>query len=301
MKKEKSWFKELKKEDVPEFLLDNVFWFIGCFFYALAINIFNVPNQIAQGGFSGLAIVVNHLTGLPVGAVNFALNIPLFILAWFFVGRRFVFRSLWVTAMLSVIIDVMAKYSKPFEYTKNPLLAAIFGGACCGVGVALVLYRGATTGGTDILGRLLRLIAPHISYGRVIMAADITVVAIAAIVFRNVESAMYAAIVIFVSSKAIDFILYGFNKTLTRGRKRKCSSACCTATRSPACSKPSGALTRKPLPSLPKPTRSSARGSGQAIMNKRISALQLHCSFFISAATSFFIIHSSLKRFPSAK
>lgn len=209
----KEFFKGLKKEDVLEFLVDNVFWFIGCFFYALAINIFNVPNQIAQGGFSGLAIVVNYLTKLPVGAVNFALNIPLFVLSWFFVGKRFVFRSLWVTAMLSIIIDVMAKYSKPFEYTSNPLLAAIFGGACCGVGVALVLNRGATTGGTDILGRLLRLLMPHISYGRVIMAADITVVAIAAIVFRNVESAMYAAIVIFVSSKAIDFILYGFNKS----------------------------------------------------------------------------------------
>ena len=205
--------KKIKKEDVRELCIDNAVWLVGCFFYAVAINIFNVPNQIAQGGFSGLAIVVNYLTGLPVGAVNFALNIPLFVLSWFFVGKRFVLRSLWVTGMLSVMIDVIAKFSAPFAYTNNPLLAAIFGGACSGIGVALVLYRGATSGGTDVLGRLLRLLAPHISYGRVIMAADITVVVIAAIVFRNVESAMYAAIVIFVSYKAIDFILYGFNKS----------------------------------------------------------------------------------------
>ncbi len=209
----KSKLKGLKKQDVKVFLIDNLVWLIGCFFYAIAINIFNVPNQIAQGGFSGLAIVVNYLTKLPVGAVNFVLNIPLFVLSWFFVGRRFVFRSLWVTAMLSVIIDIVAVFSAPYVYTGDKLLAAVFGGACSGIGVALVLNRGATTGGTDVLGKLLRLLKPHISYGTVIMAADIAIVIIAALVFRSVESALYAAIVIFVSSKAIDFVLYGFKKS----------------------------------------------------------------------------------------
>ncbi|HBL41386.1 MAG TPA: YitT family protein, partial [Ruminococcaceae bacterium] len=211
MNKLQNKLKSVKKQDVKEFLIDNLVWLIGCFFYAIAINIFNVPNQIAQGGFSGLAIVVNYLTKLPVGAVNFALNIPLFVLSWFFVGKRFVFRSLWATAMLSVMIDVVALFSAPYVYTGDTLLAAVFGGACSGIGVALVLYRGATTGGTDVLGKLLRLWKPHISYGTVIMIADITIVLIAAIVFKSVESALYAAIVIFVSSKAIDFILYGFN------------------------------------------------------------------------------------------
>lgn len=202
----------LTKKRIGELALDNLCWFIGCCLYAAAINFFNVPNNIAQGGFSGVAIVINYLTKLPVGAVNFVLNIPLFILAWIFVGKKFVYKSLWVTVMLSVIIDIMAALFDGYAYTGDKLLAAIFGGALSGAGVALVLMRGATTGGTDILSRLLRLIMPHISFGKFIMLTDLIVIATAAIVFRSVESALYAAIVIFVSSRLIDYVLYGLDK-----------------------------------------------------------------------------------------
>lgn len=200
-----------KKRKVLNILADNAVWIIGCIIYAAAINFFNVPNNIAQGGFSGLAIVINYLTGLPVGAVNLALNIPILLLALKFIGKKFVFKTLWVTVLLSVTIDLVALI--PYEYTGDKLLASIFSGALLGAGVALVAARGSTTGGTDVLSKLLRLLLPHISYGKLVMFSDMVVIAISAIVFRSIESALYAAIVIFVSSKVIDYILYGMAKS----------------------------------------------------------------------------------------
>ncbi len=200
-----------KTKRVLELLADNIVWILGCTLYAAAINFFNVPNNIAQGGFSGLAIVINYLTDLPVGAVNLALNIPILLLALKFIGKKFVVKTLWVTVLLSVIIDLVALI--PYEYTGDKLLASIFSGALLGAGVALVAARGSTTGGTDVLSKLLRLVFPHMSYGKLVMFSDMVVIAVSAIVFRSIESALYAAIVIFVSSKVIDYILYGMAKS----------------------------------------------------------------------------------------
>ncbi len=201
-----------KTKKVLNLIVDNFFWILGCVLYAAAINFFNVPNNIAQGGFSGLAIVINYLSDLPVGAINFVLNIPVLILAWIFIGKKFVAKTLWVTAILSASIDIIDAYI-PYEYTGDKLLAAIFSGALLGAGVAIVASRGATTGGTDVMSKLLRLLLPHLSYGKLVMFSDMVVIAISAIVFRSIESALYAAIVIFVSSKVIDYILYGMGKS----------------------------------------------------------------------------------------
>ncbi|MBQ5824468.1 MAG: YitT family protein [Clostridia bacterium] len=200
-----------KKKKALDLIADNVVWIIGCTLYAAAINFFNVPNQISQGGFSGLAIVINHVTSLPVGAVNLALNIPILLIALKFIGKKFVLKTLWVTVLLSVIIDLVALI--PYEYTADTLLASIFSGALLGAGVALVAARGSTTGGTDVLSKLLRLVFPHMSYGKLVMFSDMVVIAISAIVFRSIESALYAAVVIFVSSRVIDYILYGMSKS----------------------------------------------------------------------------------------
>ncbi len=200
-----------KAKKALELIADNIVWIIGCALYAAAINFFNVPNRISQGGFSGLAIVINYLTDLPVGAVNLALNIPILLLALKFIGKKFVLKTLWVTILLSVVIDLVALI--PYEYTGDTLLASIFSGALLGAGVALVAARGSTTGGTDVLSKLLRLIFPHMSYGKLVMFSDMVVIAISAIVFRSIESALYAAVVIFVSSKVIDYILYGMAKS----------------------------------------------------------------------------------------
>lgn len=192
---------------VRELLLDNLMWVLGCALYAAAIRIFAVPNNIAQSGVTGLSIIVNHLLDTPIGITNLVLNIPLIIAAWVKLGWKFVAKTLWVTVLLSVMLDAFGLFLP--VYQGDALLAALFCGALSGAGLALVFIRGATTGGTDILARLVRKHWPHISMGRVILVSDVLIVLVAAAVFRSVESALYAAIVIFVCARVIDYILYG--------------------------------------------------------------------------------------------
>ena len=212
MKKEsvKDVFKGLNVKSVA---IDNVFFIIGCVLYSLGVNIFAIPNNIAQSGITGLAIIINYLLPkLQVGLLAFLLNIPLLVLAWIFIGKRFTMKTLWVTAMLSLVIDgvkLMMNKGLIGAYTGDKLLAAMFCGAMCGAGLALVIVRGATTGGTDVVGRLLKSAFPYLSIAKMIMLSDGIIVLTAAIVFRSVDSAMYAAILIFVSSRIMDFILYG--------------------------------------------------------------------------------------------
>ena len=201
--------KKPTKKAVITFLTDNIIWLAGCSLYSVGVLIFAVPNGIAQSGITGLSIIINHLIHTPVGLTNLVLNIPLTILAWVFIGRSFVARTFWVTVMLSVALDVFTPLLKSYAYTGDKLLAALFCGAISGFSLALVLMRGATTGGVDTIARLFRYKWPHISMGRVILVADIIVIITAAVVFKSVESALYAAIVIFVSSRVIDYVLYG--------------------------------------------------------------------------------------------
>lgn len=194
-------------------LVDNLFFFIGCAMYAFGVNIFAIPNNIAQSGITGVAIIINYIfPSFPVGLTGFVLNIPLIILAWVFIGKRFTLKTLWVTSLLSVWIDVVARLMANgvvSPYTGDKLLASLFCGAMCGAGIALIIVRGATSGGTDVLGRLLRKIFPHMSMGTMILLCDAAVVIAAAIVFGSVDSAMYAAVLIFTSSEVMDYILYG--------------------------------------------------------------------------------------------
>ena len=203
---------KVDKKRVLNTVVDNLFWLVGCISYSAGVTIFAVPNNIAQSGMTGVAIIINYLLHTPIGITNFALNVPLFILAWIFVGKRFTIKTLWVTTMLSVIMDAMttmiSKGIVPI-YQGDRLLACIFCGALCGLGLSLAFLRNATTGGTDIIMRLLKKIWPHYSMGKLIMVLDAAVVLAAAIVFKSAESALYAAILIFVSSRVVDYIMYG--------------------------------------------------------------------------------------------
>ena len=200
---------------VRTLLADQVLFLLGCLSYAVGVNLFAIPNHIAQSGVSGLAIISNYLLNVPVGMANLVLNIPLIVLALLFLGWRFVSKTLWVIVELSLALDLVAWLLAAYgprigmPYTEDKLLAALFCGALEGFGLALVMARGASTGGTDIVGWLVRRRWPHISLGRVILAADAAVVIAAAAVFRDINSAMYAAIMMFISSRLLDAILYG--------------------------------------------------------------------------------------------
>ncbi len=197
----------MNKTKAIELLKNNAIWLVGCFLYSVGVNSFSIPNSIAQSGMTGVAVILNHLFEIPVGTANLIINIPLLILMWIFLGKKLVARTLWVTVALSLMLDVTSFI--PFEYTGNTILAALFCGLLQGSGLGLIMITGATSGGTDIIGRLVHLKWPHITVGTIVMLADALVVTAGMFVFGSFESGLYAIIMIFVSTKVIDALIYG--------------------------------------------------------------------------------------------
>ncbi|MBR5234484.1 MAG: YitT family protein [Clostridia bacterium] len=195
------------KINYKEIILDMLICTAGAFIYAVGVNCFVSPNELSSGGATGLAIIANYLWDFPIGTSMFVINIPLFIIAFFVFGWNFIVKTLFSTFMTSVCIDLGAMFLPQYEGDK--LLAALFGGAIMGIGLGIVFTRGSTSGGTDIMGRLLKKALPHISMGRLVMICDLFVVLLAGVVYKNIESILYATIVFIVSSKSIDLVLYG--------------------------------------------------------------------------------------------
>ena len=197
----------MKKTKVSDILKNNGMWIIGCILYSIGVNSFAVPNSIAQSGVTGVAVILNHLFSVPVGTVNLLLNIPLLILMWIFLGKKLVARTLWVTVLLSAALDLIAMFIP--VYTGDKILASLFCGLSQGSGLGLIMITGATSGGTDIVARLVHKFFPHITIGRVVMLADAVIIAAGMLVFGSIETGLYAIIVIFVSTKVIDSMIYG--------------------------------------------------------------------------------------------
>lgn len=203
-----------KKKNILNGFLDFIFFAVGSAIYGLGIHMFAVPNNISNGGVTGVATVLNYIFPvLPIGATMLVLNIPLFILAFLSLGRKLFIKSFAATIILSAVTDII----EPFvpAGTDNRLLASIFYGVCTGVGLVLILMRGATSGGSDILGMLLNKKFPHIPIGRALFAIDCIVVVASGIVFGSIEDALYAAIVVFIAGEIIDTVLYGMDKGKT--------------------------------------------------------------------------------------
>ncbi len=192
---------------VKTFFLDALFFIAGGVCYAFAINMFTAPNEIAPGGVTGLATIINHLTGLPIGIMMLAMNIPLFILAVIILGRGFLLKTIIATIIMSSSIDLLAPFIP--DYSGDRLLASLFGGLLSGLALGLVFVRGATSGGTDIIGKVLKKFFPHLPMGTLILLLDLCVVSVAGLVYKSIESMLYAIIVFFVSSRVINFLLYG--------------------------------------------------------------------------------------------
>ena len=197
----------LNKKSALQLIKNNIMWVIGCSLYSIGVCCFAVPNSITQGGFTGIAVIVNHLFSLPVGIVNLALNIPMLILMWIFLGRQLVARTLWVTVILSTALDVFGAIMP--TYTGDTLLASLFCGILEGAGLGLITITGATSGGTDIVARLIHKKWKFITIGKVVLVADALVIISNMIVFRSIESGLYAIITIFASTRLIDSMVYG--------------------------------------------------------------------------------------------
>ena len=182
----------------------------GAAVYALSVGFFTAPNDIAPGGVTGIATMLNHLFSTPVGAISFLLNIPLFIWGAVGLGMRFIVRTVFAVSLASVFIDAFSLVGA--SYHGDLIIAAIFGGILSGFGLGLILFREGSTGGTDIIARCLNRRFPYISVGNIVFISDAVVVALSAIVYGRLENALYAVITIFVSSKMIDAVVFGFSR-----------------------------------------------------------------------------------------
>ncbi len=192
---------------VKTILLDLAFMAAGAVVYAVSVNAFTSPNNIAPGGVTGVATMLNYLFSTPIGLVAFLINIPIILWAVVEIGYKLVAKSVAAILLSSVAIDLLAPIVP--SYQGNMILVALFAGLCEGLGLSLTFLRGATTGGTDMLARLLGRRKPHLSMGKLMLAVDGLIVLASAFVYGSIENAMYACIVIFVSTRLIDSILYG--------------------------------------------------------------------------------------------
>lgn len=183
---------------------------LGSVIFALAFDWFFAPNQVAMGGVTGLAQVINAVfPALSVGVLSFLLNVPLFLAGWKFIGFHLLASSLFSMAVSSVAIDVIAAIY-PFP-PMDPMLSCLCGGALMGVGLGIVFSQGATTGGTDVVARLMKLKLPWLPMGKLMLVPDFIVLALAAAAFGRVEAALYGAVGIFVATRVMDTVLYGLD------------------------------------------------------------------------------------------
>ena len=179
---------------------------VASVFFAIAVSLFLDPNKLAPGGVTGIAIIINHFLDMPTGTLVLIMNIPIMILGIWKFGVKFFISTIVATVMGSVFIDIVAKFPVA---TNDMFLSALIGGILMGLSIGLIFKVGASTGGTDIIARLLKIRFPHVETGKLIILVDIMIVLASAIAFRDIELAAYAGICVFVSGKALDFVLYG--------------------------------------------------------------------------------------------
>jgi len=180
----------------------------GSLIYSIGIQCFVVPANIAPGGAAGLALIGNHLWGFPVGTLTILLNVPLLVLAWFILSRRFVITTGLACMVCSLILDFVVAPVFP-AYSGDRLLCSLFGGVIVGIGMALIFISGCTTGGTDILGYIMQKKKPHISIGNALMIVDGGILLLSIYAFQNVEAGLFGLISLFAQTKVIDAIIYG--------------------------------------------------------------------------------------------
>lgn len=191
-------------------IIRNVLYIIvGALIYAAGISLFLDPNNLAPGGMIGISVILNRFTGITTGTLYFILNIPIVILGIWKFGRKFMTSTLVVICLNSWFTDVMALLN---PVTTEPLLASLAGGVLIGCGIGLVFRAGSTSGGTDIIVKILKERYKHLKTGIIFLSIDMVIVAISGIVFRDFNIAMYAFIAVFVSGRVMNVILYGMDE-----------------------------------------------------------------------------------------
>ena len=183
-----------------------LFIMIGAAFYGAGISLFIDPNDFAPGGMSGLSIILNRVIPRDTGTLFLLINIPIMIFgAWKF-GKRFILRTLFAIVLVSFFTNLFIRF-KPL--TTDPMLAAVFGGGVVAIGIGMVLRSGATTGGTDVIIKYLRIKKPYLRTGTLFLIFDAVIIGTGWLVFQNLDVILYSAVSAMVTSQVLDLVLYG--------------------------------------------------------------------------------------------
>ena len=182
---------------------------LGSLIFALGFDLFLVPNDLNPGGISGLSVIIVELLGFgSVGTLSILINLPLFALGGIKIGKRFFLGSLIGMVSSSLLIDLLVLIPAP---QSEPLLGALYGGVICGAGLGMVFVTGTSTGGSDILVRLLKLRYRNVPIGQISMTFDLVVVVLTGLVFHDVTKALYTGVTVYICGKVIDAMVYRFD------------------------------------------------------------------------------------------
>ncbi|MBQ7820746.1 MAG: YitT family protein [Clostridia bacterium] len=187
---------------------NHVFFVIGAIVTALAISVFYLPNMIVTGGVSGISTVLYHVASVPPGVTYFVVNAVLLIIGFKYLGRDFVIKTIIGAGIVTVFVQV---FSYLPVLTENIVLNVAFGSILYGFGIGLTLISGGSTGGTDILGRLIQYKWPSFRIGSAMLICDFAVIFISLLLFKNIDLALYGIIALFVSSFSINFLIRRLN------------------------------------------------------------------------------------------
>lgn len=191
-------------------LIDTLSIIAGSALYSVGLHFFTAPNEIAPGGVGGISTLINSLSGLSIGLLYAIINVPLLIIGLIFLGKCTMIKTVISVAVISFLTDYgLEAVALPVYENGDRLLAAITGGVLFGVGTGLIYRSEGTSGGTDIITKLINKRLPHFRMGVITLAIDAVIVTVSAVVYHNIESALYAIIAIFLCSKIMDLILYG--------------------------------------------------------------------------------------------
>ena len=196
----------LDKKTPLQMFRDYVMITVASFIYAVSVSMFLDPNSLAPGGITGIAIILNRLFGIETGTWMLLINIPILLIGIWKFGLRFILSTIYCTALTSLFTNLLTPVG---AVTTDPLLASLAGSALMAVSMGWVFKAGSTTGGTDIIIKLLRLKFPYLKTGALFFLTDVVIVIASAFVFRNIDKALYAGIVVIITSVVLDVVLYG--------------------------------------------------------------------------------------------
>lgn len=192
------------------FFINMIGLVIGTFLMACSTAFFLLPNKLSTGGFSGLSTIAYYVFHVPIGTAMIFLNIPLFLVAFFRIGKNFIIKSITGTVFLSVFMNILERFP---AVTTDKFLACIYGGIIMGIGTSVILKVNSSTGGSDLLSYVIRSFNDRFKSGDLIIAFDAVVIIISIIVFKEIEIGLYSAIAIYLMGKMIDIVFEGVDFT----------------------------------------------------------------------------------------